>query len=129
GDLDEGASFRVKPSTSSPPISVRVLRYVISFVLVLCAFVILGRLADRTLVHFARAGVRGLPALTFLAAAIAVALCDIHEHRLFWFHQSPSISLPWGRCWHHFRLGSIPHCMEYRHRKWLVVALWDSAFF
>jgi len=65
--------FRVKPSTPSRSISVRVLRYAISFVLVLCAFVILGRVADRTLVYFARAGVRGLPSLAFLAAAIALA--------------------------------------------------------
>ena len=39
----------------------------------LCAFAILTRVADRTLVHFARAGVRGLPSLAVLVAAAALA--------------------------------------------------------
>lgn len=51
----------------------RVLRYAISFALIVCAFVILGRVADRTLVYLARPGFRGLPSLAFLVAAVAVA--------------------------------------------------------
>jgi hypothetical protein len=49
------------------------LRYAISFALILCAFVILGRVADRTLAYFALRGFRGLPSVALLAAAIAVA--------------------------------------------------------
>jgi hypothetical protein len=62
----------VKPSTH-PPITIRFLRHTLSVVLVLCAFVILGRVADRTLVHFARAGVRGPPSVALLVAAAALA--------------------------------------------------------
>jgi hypothetical protein len=62
----------VKPSTQ-PSIAIRFLRYAISFVLVCCAFVILGRFVDGTLIYFARTGIHGLRLLAFLIAMVAIA--------------------------------------------------------
>ena len=64
--LDESGS-------SVKSIALQVLRRTIALLLVIVVFVLIGRFADRTMIHLVHAGYAGVPVLLFLFVAVILA--------------------------------------------------------